>query len=146
MLKRSLTMAMTMMNKGDYQLIVQGLLNGGKVAIIQKRLQPTLATYQILKQEKKQNIPGYLLKLIIKICQVAIFFPSKSGKFGYFFLEKSFVQVKIVFFKSKFGETSPVKESLRDKRIQPNLALGQRGKQKSLGIMLYFGDMLQPIV
>jgi hypothetical protein len=41
------------------------------------------------------------------------FLISKSGEFGPFFLhEKSFVQVETMFFRSKFGENSPIKESL----------------------------------
>jgi hypothetical protein len=33
---------------------------------------------------------------------------------GYFFHEKSFVLVEIIFFRSKFGENSPIKEVLHN--------------------------------
>jgi hypothetical protein len=37
---------------------------------------------------------------------------SKSGDLGHFFHEKSFVLVEIIFFRLKFGENSPLEESL----------------------------------
>jgi hypothetical protein len=39
-------------------------------------------------------------------------FPQKSGDLGDFFHEKSFALVEIIFFRSKFGENSPLEESL----------------------------------
>lgn len=49
-----------------------------------------------------------------------------------------------VFFSPPFCEVGAL--AIIHKRIQPNLAICQRGKQNSLGIVIYFGKMLGPIV
>jgi hypothetical protein len=57
-----------------------------------------------MKLEKKTesfDVLGYLLEFIIKSGDLD-FCSSKSGDFGVFNNEKSFVQVEIVFFRSKF--------------------------------------------
>jgi hypothetical protein len=57
-------------------------------------------------------ILGYLLPtgLIIKIWQYEIIFSSKSSEFRFFFHEKSFVQVEIIFSRSKVGKVRPPKK------------------------------------
>jgi hypothetical protein len=59
-------------------------------------------------------ILGYLLKLITKLLQLEKnSLQNQSRKFGFFsFHEKSFALVKIIFFRSKFGKTLLVKETL----------------------------------
>jgi len=66
-----------------------------------------------MKVEKKSEsfyIVGYQLEHIIKIWQFGFYFILKSGNFGPFFREKSFVQVEIIFFWvkiwRKFGKIS----------------------------------------
>jgi hypothetical protein len=63
------------------------------------------------KKKKKKTelfyIRGYLLELIAENMARWKKNPSKSGEFGPFFSHgKSFVKVEIIFFRSKFGETS----------------------------------------
>jgi hypothetical protein len=47
------------------------------------------------------------------------------------------------FFFGQFCEVDGL--TIIHKKTLPNLATGQRGKQKKLGILLHFGNMLAPI-
>ncbi len=70
-----------------------------------------------MKIGKNMN-PSYFLatdwNLQSNSVDLELFFPLKSGEFGTFFFshEKAFVMINIIFFRLKFGENSPVKETL----------------------------------
>lgn len=73
-----------------------------------QKKKPNLAPYHIWKFQKTQGsfyILNYLMEHIIHICWVGIFiFISKAGNLDHLSHGKWFLQVKIISFKSKFGE------------------------------------------
>jgi hypothetical protein len=61
----------------------------------------------------KKNNKEYPLKLMVKIWRFGFFFSLKSGEFGPFSpMNNPFILIKILFFRSKFGENLPVQEML----------------------------------
>jgi hypothetical protein len=88
-----------------------------EVAIIHKTIFARFGYKLDMKVEKKKTesfyIRGYLLELIAENMAIWKKIPSKSGEFGPFFPHgKSFVKVEIIFFRSKFGETSLEKNTV----------------------------------
>jgi len=56
---------------------------------------------KLAKKTESFDVLGYLLEFIIKLWRFGFLSSSKSGDFGVFSQEKSFVEVEIVFFSGR---------------------------------------------
>jgi hypothetical protein len=82
------------------------------MAIIQKKILTKFGYMVDMKVEKNRFIIYFWLPIGIYHRNQTIWKFLKFGEFGAFFHEKSFVLVKIIFFRLKFGENTLIRKTL----------------------------------